>query len=167
MNDEDIPDNEVESEDSNSNSDVDDPDDHPISTQTAVEEFTSQLREAQHLAIEIKKDEKRGKKKIPQTYPGNSKKTQQCHEKARKDLASKGFLGIVPFMALKEVSGSTSRSQNCSLEYPEVNVHGIGVLDGGLCRSTPSTTPVYRGWRKGRLAIAKDEESEEVHLELS
>ena len=99
--DEDIPDEEGEIEDTNTDTDLDDLDDHPISTQTAVEEFASQLREAQCLAIEIRKAKLKGKKKTPQTYLGNSKKTQQRREKARKVLASKGFLGIAPFMALK------------------------------------------------------------------
>ena len=99
--DEDIPDEEGEIEDTNTDTDLDDLDNRPISTQTAVEEFASRLREAQRLAIEIRKAELKGKKKTPWMYLGNSKKTQQCHEKARKVLASKGFLGISPFMALK------------------------------------------------------------------
>jgi len=100
--DEDIPDEAVESEDTNPDTDLNDLDDHPISTQTAVEEFTSWLREAQCLAIKINEAELKGKKKkTPRTYLGTSKKIQQCREKAQKVLESKGFLRIASFMALK------------------------------------------------------------------
>jgi len=100
VDDEDKPD-EDESEGTNSDTDHNDHNDHPISKQAAVEEFASRLREAQCLAIEIKKAEQKGKKKTPRTYLGNSKKTQHRREKAQKALASKGFLSIATFMALK------------------------------------------------------------------
>jgi len=79
--------------------------------------FASRLREAQCLSIKIKNTEQKGKKKVPQTYLHNSKKTQYRREKAWKDLASKGFLDIASFMALNsQWVESQANNRNTDLE---------------------------------------------------
>ncbi|KAH8980000.1 hypothetical protein EDB92DRAFT_1954391 [Lactarius akahatsu] len=110
VDDEDEP-NQVETEGADSNTDLDDVDDGP--EQPDVERFSSMLQEAQHLA------------------------TQYCHENAWKVLASKGFLDLVSFMALKKREREEIEAQNehesASSEVQEVNWHGRD--------SAPSGTP--------------------------
>src|SRR6266404_6033923 len=96
---EDEPEGEAKSEGSNTDTDLDKIIDCSIPTPIDVEIFASRLREAQCLAVKMRKGE--GKRKTPRTYLGNSKKTQYRREKARKVLASKGFLSVASFMALK------------------------------------------------------------------
>src|SRR6266404_2756810 len=90
---------EAESEGSTTDTDLDKIIDCSIPTPIDVKIFASRLREAQCLAVKMRKGE--GKRKTPRTYLGNSKKTQYRREKARKVLASKGFLSVASFMALK------------------------------------------------------------------
>ncbi|KAH9020180.1 hypothetical protein EDB85DRAFT_2153227 [Lactarius pseudohatsudake] len=70
--------------------------------QTALQRFASALQEAQKLAVQLERDKAQQKRKTPKTYRGNSRMTLYHREKARKVLASEGFLDIRSFMELKE-----------------------------------------------------------------
>ncbi|KAH8987499.1 hypothetical protein EDB86DRAFT_3082231 [Lactarius hatsudake] len=70
--------------------------------QTALQRFASALQEAQKVAVQLERDHTHQKRKTPKMYRGNSRMTLYCREKARKVLASEGFLDIKSFMVLKE-----------------------------------------------------------------
>jgi hypothetical protein len=69
---------------------------------TALQTFASTLQEAQRLAIQLEREKESQKRNTPKTYLGNSKRTLYRREKARKALASQGFLDIGSFLALKK-----------------------------------------------------------------
>ncbi|KAH9003937.1 hypothetical protein EDB84DRAFT_1573210 [Lactarius hengduanensis] len=84
--------------------------------QTALQRFASALQEAQKLAVQLERDKAQQKRKTPKMYWGNSRMTLYRHEKARKVLASEGFLGIRSFMELKEREREErERSSNTSV----------------------------------------------------
>ncbi|KAH8978506.1 hypothetical protein EDB86DRAFT_2836683 [Lactarius hatsudake] len=154
VDDEDEP-NQVETEDADSDTDLDNGPERPD-----VERFSSMLQEAQRLAVQIEKDEQAQKRKTPKTYRGDSKKTQYRREKARKDLASKGFLNLVSFMALKKREREEVDAQNvhesADSDVQEVDRHGGD--------SAPSGTPGFpvnalsgRTCHRG-VALAEEEE---------
>ncbi|KAH9014045.1 hypothetical protein EDB85DRAFT_2157659 [Lactarius pseudohatsudake] len=70
--------------------------------QTALQRFASALQEAQKVAIQLERDQAHQRRKTSKTYRGNSRTTFFRREKARKVLASEGFLDIRSFMVLKE-----------------------------------------------------------------
>ncbi|KAH9017519.1 hypothetical protein EDB84DRAFT_1442767 [Lactarius hengduanensis] len=70
--------------------------------QTALQRFASALQEAQKVAIQLERDQAHQRRKTSKTYRGNSRTTLFHREKARKVLASEGFLDIRSFMVLKE-----------------------------------------------------------------
>ncbi|KAH9012941.1 hypothetical protein EDB85DRAFT_1900022 [Lactarius pseudohatsudake] len=70
--------------------------------QTALQRFASALQEAQKVAIQLERDQAHQRRKTSKTYRGNSRTTLFRREKARKVLASEGFLDIRSFMVLKE-----------------------------------------------------------------
>ncbi|KAH9014698.1 hypothetical protein EDB84DRAFT_1568033 [Lactarius hengduanensis] len=67
-----------------------------------LQRFASALQEAWRQAIQLEKEKANGKRKMPKTYRGNSKKTLDRREKDHKALASHRFLNIASFMALKK-----------------------------------------------------------------
>ena len=64
------------------------------------------LQEAQHCAIQLEREKGKEKKK---TYQGNARMTCYRCEKARKELASQGFLDLASFMALKRGRADRAR----------------------------------------------------------
>ncbi|KAH8990069.1 hypothetical protein EDB92DRAFT_1816923 [Lactarius akahatsu] len=82
----------------------DESDDLDLVEQTALQWFASALQEAQKLTVQLERDEAQQnlKHKTPKTYRGSLRMTLYCHKKARKLLASEGFLDIRSFMELKE-----------------------------------------------------------------
>jgi len=80
----------IESEGTDSDTDLDD---LAINPMESVAQFTAVLCEAQHIAIQLERKEK----KRPKTYHGNSRTTQYRHKKAQNALASQGFRDISSF----------------------------------------------------------------------
>ena len=72
-----------------------------LAEQEALQQFVAALQEAQRIAVQLEGDQTR-KRKTPKTYQGNSRTTLYRHEKTQKVLASKGFLDIRSFLALKQ-----------------------------------------------------------------
>ena len=158
VDDEDEPDQVFEADGTNTNTDLDNLDDGP--KRPDVEQFASMLREAQHLTVQIKKDEQARKRKTPKTYQGNSKKTQYRRQKARKALASKGFLDIGSFMALKrreEEAEAQEAHESADSDMREIDWRAGGSAPSG----TPGLPVVAVSGRTGHRSVALAEEEEE------
>ena len=153
-----------ESEGPGSDTDLDDLADAP--KQSDVEHFASMLREAQRIAVEIKRREVEQKRKTPKTYRGNSKKTLSCRENTRKALASKGFLDIATFMALKgvQVQGADESADSDVLEV-DAGMHEVE--EGRTVPSRHSDLGRSSGYRQsgGRRVVVEEEEEEEEIVE--
>ena len=149
-----------ESEGLGSDTDLDDLADAP--KQSNVEHFASMLWEAQCIAVEIKRHEVEQKKKMPKTYQGNSKKTLYRCENTWKALASKGFLDIVTFMALKgvQVQGADESVDSDMLEV-DASMHKVE--EGHTVPSRHSDLGRSSGYRQsgGRRVVVVEEEEEE------
>jgi hypothetical protein len=80
-----------------------DPDGPDITKQLELEHFTAVLQCAQQVAIQLKKDKlKSRKRKTPRQYTGNSLRTLHRHKKARIQLSEKGFLGVFEYLELQK-----------------------------------------------------------------
>ncbi|KAN0128911.1 hypothetical protein V8E53_013284, partial [Lactarius tabidus] len=155
----DLPGQVIESEDPGSDTDLDNLADGP--KQSDVEHFTSMLQEAQRIAVEIRRGEEERKRKTPKTYRGNSKKTQYCHEKARKALVSKGFLGLADFMALKKKEAprearAQEAHESADSDVVEVGPSGANPAPGGI-RVPAFTAESGRAGSKGVISVEDDE----------
>ncbi|KAF8271279.1 hypothetical protein EI94DRAFT_1698238 [Lactarius quietus] len=94
---------------------------------TALQTFASMLQEAQRLAIRLEREKESQKRRTPKTYRGDSKRTLYRREKARKALASQGFLDIRSFLALKKEereSGGQERGYDSERELEGVDTRG-------------------------------------------
>jgi 5-methylcytosine-specific restriction endonuclease McrA len=71
--------------------------------ETALEHFSAILQQAQQLAMKAEKDQHASRKR-PVYYTGKSKRTEYRRKKARRDLATKGFLSLQEFAELRHPS---------------------------------------------------------------
>ena len=158
----DLPGQDIESDGLGSDTDLDDLADAP--KQSDVEHFASMLQEAQRIAVEIKRHETEQKRKMPKTYRGNSKKTLYRREKARKALASKGFLDIASFIALKEVPVQGAH-ESADSDVREASPYSMGPapLDPASVPSGSSGLACFTGYQRagGRRVVVEEEEEEE------
>ena len=92
-----------------------------LAEQMALQQFVATLKEAQRIAVQLEGDQTR-KRKIPKTYRGDSRTTLYCREKAQKALASKGFLDIRTFLAMKQ---KDQCEQECECEHT-LGASGLG-----------------------------------------
>ncbi|KAH9039245.1 hypothetical protein EDB85DRAFT_2141193 [Lactarius pseudohatsudake] len=151
---------ETEGSDQGSDTDQDNLVDDPV--QTDIERFASTLREAQCLAVQIKKDEEKQKQKTLKTYLGNSKKSQYCCEKAQKALASQGFLDIASFMALKKHEREEAGAREVHTESANSDVREIDWRSSFAPSGTPARTVLsIHGITRGRVSMELEEEEEE------
>ena len=122
-------------------SDCSDPPDGPDDSdveQSVLQQFASALQRAQEIAVQIERDQKCQKRRTPKTYRGNSRTTLYRREKAHKSLASKGFLDLGSFLALK---GKERRELEAN-EREHEDEHG-GV-EGGGCSGNASALRVRK-----------------------
>ena len=113
----------------------DGPDDSDVE-QSALQQFASALQRAQEIAVQIERDQKSQKRRTPKTYRGNSRTTLYRREKARKSLASKGYLDLGSFLALK---GKERRELEANEREREDECGGVE--GGGEGASDSSKTP--------------------------
>ena len=156
-----------ESESLGSDTDLDDLAD--ALKQSDVEHFASMLQEAQRIAVEIKRHEVEQKRKMLKTYQGNSKKTLYHCEHTWETLASKGFLDIATFMALKwvQVQGA-NESMNSDMLEVDAGMHKLRRAIAPLCPPGIQTLLALLGignlveekWRRRRRRLLK------VHLHV-
>jgi hypothetical protein len=128
---------------------------------TALQTFVSTLQEAQRLAIQLEREKESQKRNTPKTYLGNSKRTLYRCEKARKALASQGFLDIGSFLALKKEERDRRGRERGGEGKLEDDVHTRGAPSG---RSESSPTHAMADLMSTGGSLVNESEGDDDHL---
>src|SRR6266404_90367 len=108
--------------------------------ESEVAQFAAVLSEAQCVAVQMAKNEKR-----PKTYQGDSRTTQYHHNKARKALTSQGFPDIATFFPKRwetghAVAGRSTQKRSLIFTEEEENSPGLD-LESGVHRGNIGGAP--------------------------